>query len=1106
MHFNNETEMNQCPNLNSRTINLSTSKNCSTSSTDSGVILIDNAAAYKSEIKPTTKDNNSNINSSSSSNSNSSGSSSEGEESAKAKSQTEVKPPRISIEQSHTINVNKVGNNKISPTLSIRSNTISIVSIDENAIDSSCIDSDSELDGEGINDEYTVQKLGQQISYPANSGDLNQHLPPGVTVISRQVTPTTQLTSTPTPTQAAGVVAKQLLNGQLNVASSTGVVATAASAVSSPSAEIGHVAVNNSTDVTFGDKHFYEGPVTIQQFLIDNREKWKPVDGEGGQDNPAYNGGRATANGDAKLNAPTQAPLLCPYLPNTISRKAITITVTFVLFTIILGIILATTTNLFGKTMNKSKLLVGDGDDPRLNIPINSTIDRDNIGGGLVLRFVPRAAWLAQPAQKPLPALSLPVPLVIVLPTNSENCTTQAECVFRVRFRQTFDIESLQQDDIAYNFLIGGDGNVYWGRGWDLVGAHMRGYNDRSLSLAYIGSFRKQKPSPKQLSVTRLLLENGVSLGKIAPNYRLTAAINLEPTITDYKAEMLYESFANFTNWTPKKNWPTLSRKFLTKMLKPQAHNTQTAQNTNVKKQPRELIVLCAILLIVVATVVGYFLWLITHSSEANNQNLHILDRSEWQGEPPTQLYAHLRLPVSNVIIHHTASEGCDTEEICIYRMRVIQTFHMKSLGWSDIGYNFLVGGDGQVYVGRGWHVQGQHVKGYGPVSISIAFIGTFVNVEPPARQIEAAKRLMEEGVRLHKLHPDYHIYAHRQLSPTESPGEKLYNLMKHWPRWTQEVDSLRRLNNETLKFVPRAYWLAQPATQPLTSLKPPIERVRFVAAETETCLTQAECTFRMRSLQTYHIESLQLSDINYNFVMADDGNVYVGRGWDFNSQDNYTGFVLAFMGKTQPSAKQKLLAHELIQQGVRLGHIQKDYQMIDQNNSNNNSTLRILQRGEWLAQPAQKPLPTLNLPVSLVIVMPTNSENCTTEAECVFRVRFRQTFDIESLQQDDIAYNFLIGGDGNVYKGRGWDQVGAHMRGYNDRSLSLAYIGSFRKQKPSPKQLSVTRLLLENGVSLGKIAPNYRLTAAVNLEPTITDYKAEMLYESFANFTNWTP
>ncbi|XP_033240216.1 peptidoglycan-recognition protein LC isoform X8 [Drosophila pseudoobscura] len=232
----------------------------------------------------------------------------------------------------------------------------------------------------------------------------------------------------------------------------------------------------------------------------------------------------------SKLDDPgQQAPMLCPYLPNTISRKAISITVAFVLLTTLLGIILATTTNLFGKTLNKNQ---------------------DNIGGGLILRFVHRQAWLAQPPQKTLADLMLPVSLVIVLPTNSDNCSTQAQCVLRVRLRQTFDIESLQEDDIAFNFVIGGDGNVYVGRGWNQVGAHMSGYNVRSLSFAYIGSFQNQKPSAKQLSVTHLLLERGVSLGKISPNYRLTGASKLEPSITEYKADQLYQSFSNWTHWS----------------------------------------------------------------------------------------------------------------------------------------------------------------------------------------------------------------------------------------------------------------------------------------------------------------------------------------------------------------------------------------------------------------------------------------------------------------------------------------------------------------------------------------------------------------------------
>ena len=35
-----------------------------------------------------------------------------------------------------------------------------------------------------------------------------------------------------------------------------------------------------------------------------------------------------------------------------------------------------------------------------------------------------------------------------------------------------------------------------------------------------------------------------------------------------------------------------------------------------------------------------------------------------------------------------------------------------------------------------------------------------------------------------------------------------------------------------------------------------------------------------------------------------------------------------------------------------------------------------------------------------------------------------------------DVGYSFMVGEDGNVYEGRGWDQVGAHTYGYNTVGL----------------------------------------------------------------------
>lgn len=165
------------------------------------------------------------------------------------------------------------------------------------------------------------------------------------------------------------------------------------------------------------------------------------------------------------------------------------------------------------------------------------------------------------------------------------------------------------------------------------------------------------------------------------------------------------------------------------------------------------------------------------------------MQRSEWLAQEPENELTRLELPSTRVIIAHTATENCSSQASCVFRVRFIQTFHIESQGWDDIGYNFLVGGDGAAYVGRGWDQQGAHTKGYNKKSICIAFIGTFNKFAPPERQLEVAQKLIKEGVRLKKLDPNYRLYGHRQLTSFLSPGDALYDIIKTWDHWTDKID-----------------------------------------------------------------------------------------------------------------------------------------------------------------------------------------------------------------------------------------------------------------------------------------------------------------------------
>lgn len=74
--------------------------------------------------------------------------------------------------------------------------------------------------------------------------------------------------------------------------------------------------------------------------------------------------------------------------------------------------------------------------------------------------------------------------------------------------------------------------------------------------------------------------------------------------------------------------------------------------------------------------------------------------------------------PINTIAIHCTATpEGKE------YSVATIRGWH-KALGWSDIGYHFIVHLDGTVDPGRSIEQIGSHVAGHNTGSIGISYIG----------------------------------------------------------------------------------------------------------------------------------------------------------------------------------------------------------------------------------------------------------------------------------------------------------------------------------------------------------------------------------------------
>ena len=179
-----------------------------------------------------------------------------------------------------------------------------------------------------------------------------------------------------------------------------------------------------------------------------------------------------------------------------------------------------------------------------------------------------------------------------------------------------------------------------------------------------------------------------------------------------------------------------------------------------------------------------------------------LLFRGDWGADPSwrngTPTYNRT---IKQVHIHHTATSVGYAPEDVPGIIRGIYRYHTHSLGWFDIGYNFLVDRFGRTWVGRsgGFRrpVQGAHTRGFNRASVGVAVIGNYQTVEPPAPVTRAIVRLAawkldaygrdplgwvwrrSEGSDRYPSGAVVHlpvIDGHRDTNETSCPGQLLYN------------------------------------------------------------------------------------------------------------------------------------------------------------------------------------------------------------------------------------------------------------------------------------------------------------------------------------------
>src|SRR5262245_16258134 len=157
---------------------------------------------------------------------------------------------------------------------------------------------------------------------------------------------------------------------------------------------------------------------------------------------------------------------------------------------------------------------------------------------------------------------------------------------------------------------------------------------------------------------------------------------------------------------------------------------------------------------------------------------------------------------VKFAVVHHTVNGNAYGPGESTAIVRAIWQYHVGTLGYCDIAYNFLVDRYGQIFEGRMGGVDaavvGAHPGGFNTGSTGAAFIGDFTAEQPTIEAWNAMVNLLAWKLSIHHVDPSKGftatsggagarwpagtvvsfpnaIVGHRDLWPTACPGDAFY-------------------------------------------------------------------------------------------------------------------------------------------------------------------------------------------------------------------------------------------------------------------------------------------------------------------------------------------
>ncbi len=167
--------------------------------------------------------------------------------------------------------------------------------------------------------------------------------------------------------------------------------------------------------------------------------------------------------------------------------------------------------------------------------------------------------------------------------------------------------------------------------------------------------------------------------------------------------------------------------------------------------------------------------------------------QSDWRAGLPDPSYSRSFSDVKHMIIHHSAGSNTVTDYTQV--VRDIYIYHTQSNDWSDIGYNYLIAQNGDLYAGRDPaagaqdNVIGAHFCGANSTTMGVCLLGNYQEAEATDATWSTLERVAAFKLNKESLDPQSYaahslgivgaIAGHRDGCSTLCPGENVYKRLE---------------------------------------------------------------------------------------------------------------------------------------------------------------------------------------------------------------------------------------------------------------------------------------------------------------------------------------